>query len=238
MHSLWRRRPLAQRIGAIALYAALAWFGWLMWRITRQYWPVRDDAAFLQIKQDYIEIMHWKAAFFVHVFTSMFALAAGFTQFAPALLRRWPAVHRWMGRLYVVNVCLITGPAGLIMAFYANGGITSRLAFGTLATLWIGSTALAYRTALRRRWKSHRAWMIRSYSLTLSALTLRAWKVLIIAALHPHPMDAYRVVAWLGFVPNLLVAEWLIRRKNSRGAEGQGKPEEHTRVLSEDSRAS
>ena len=81
MHSLWRRRPLVQRIGAVALYAALAWFGWLMWRITRQYWPIRDDAAFLQIKQDYIEITHWKAAFFVHVFTSMFALAAGFTQF-------------------------------------------------------------------------------------------------------------------------------------------------------------
>jgi len=215
MHSLLRSRRLLPRIGAIVLYAALAWFSWLMWRITRQYWPIRDDVAFLEIKQDYIEILHWKTAFFVHVFTSMFVLAAGFTQFAPSLLRRWPAVHRWMGRLYVVVVCLVTGPAGLIMAFYANGGISSRLAFGTLATLWIATTAFAWRDALRRQWMAHRAWMFRSYSLTLSAITLRAWKVAIVALWHPHPMDAYRIVAWLGFVPNLLIVEWLLRRESA-----------------------
>jgi hypothetical protein len=216
MHSLPRRSRFVQRALGAAAYAALGWFGWLMWRITRQYWPIQDDVAFLQIKQDYIEILHWKVSFFVHVLTSMFALAAGFTQFAPGLLRRWPAVHRWMGRLYVVNVCLITGPASFIMALYANGGIASRIGFGVLATLWITTTALAYRTAMQRRWPAHRAWMIRSYALTLSALTLRAWKVLIVAALHPHPMDAYMMVAWLGWVPNLLLAEWLIQRKLAR----------------------
>lgn len=27
-------------------------------------------------------------------------------------------------------------------------------------------------------------------------------------------MDVYRIVAWLGWIPNILLAEWLIRRKN------------------------
>lgn len=192
--------------------AALVFFGWLMWRITAQYWPIRDDAAFLQIKQDYIDITPWKAAFFIHVFTSMFALAAGLTQFTPALLRRWPQAHRWLGRLYVLNVVVITGPASFLMAFYANGGWTSRLGFSVLAVLWIGTTAVAYRTARQRRWPDHRAWMIRSYALTLSAITLRCWKYALVWAFHPPPMDVYRLVAWLGFIPNLLVAEWLIRR--------------------------
>ena len=204
-----RRRPRAL---GVALWFALAWFGWLMLRITLQYWPVRDDAAFLRIKGDYLGIPWWKAAFYVHVFTSMFALAAGFTQFAPRVLRQWPGLHRWVGRIYVFDVCLITGPAGLVMAFYANGGWTSRLAFGALACLWIGTTTMGYRTARRRQWDRHRAWMVRSYALTLSAVTLRAWKIALVWALHPAPMDVYRVVAWLGFVPNLLVAEWLIRR--------------------------
>ncbi len=220
MNSFSSRSRLPACAFGAAAYLALAWFGWLMWRITTQYWPIRNDAAFLQIKQDYIEITHWRLAFFIHVFTSLFALAAGFTQFAPALLRRWPSVHRWMGRLYVVNVCLVTGPASFIMALYANGGLTSRLAFGTLAILWILTTALAYRTALRRRWPEHRAWMIRSYALTLSAITLRAWKVVLVAAFHPAPMDLYRIVAWLGFVPNLLVAEWLLRQKNRHDKSG------------------
>jgi hypothetical protein len=148
------------------------------------------------------------------VLTSMFALAAGFTQFAPGVLRRWPAVHRWVGRLYVLNVCQ------LHHGDLREWGIPSRIGFVVLATLWITTTAMAYGAAIRRRWIAHRAWMIRSYALTLSAITLRAWKVLIVAAIHPHPMDAYRIVAWLGFVPNLLVAAWWLRRKTARPPAG------------------
>ncbi len=200
-------------MAALVLWLALVWFAWLMLRITLQYWPIRDDAAFLRLKGDYLGIPWWKAAFFVHVFTSMFALGAGFTQFSPRVLRRWPGVHRWVGRLYVLDVCLVTGPASLVMACYANGGTSSRLAFGVLAVLWITATALAYVTVRRRQWEAHRAWMVRSYALTLSAVTLRSWKLGLVWALHPAPMDVYRVVAWLGFVPNLLLAEWLIRRR-------------------------
>lgn len=197
-------------------YGALAWFSLLMLRITLEYWPIRDDAAFLQIKQQYLGIAPWKAAFWIHVFTSMFALAAGFTQFAPSLLRRRPSLHRWMGRLYVVTILGVTGPASLLMAFYANGGVTSRVAFVLLAVLWLATTAMAWRKVLRRQWLAHRDWMIRSYALTLSAITLRIWKYLLVLCFEPRPMDVYRVVAWLGFVPNLLVAEWIIRRFRRR----------------------
>lgn len=202
----------ARKLGGSMLVLALAFFTVLMARITLEYWPVRSDAAFLQIKQQYLGIKHWELAFWVHVFTSMLPLLAGFTQFAPWLLRKWPVVHRAMGRMYVITVCCITGPASLVMAFYANGGVTSRIAFTMLALLWLGTTAMGWRTALARNWKAHRAWMIRSYALTLSAITLRAWKYAIVFAFEPRPMDVYRIVAWLGFVPNILIAEWLIRR--------------------------
>ena len=192
------------------VYAALAFFTLLMARITLEYFPMRDDAAFLQIKQQYIHISHWMLAFWIHVYSSMFALLAGFTQFAPSILRKKPAVHRWMGKIYVVVVCFITGPSGLVMAFYANGGVSSRLAFGILASLWLATTALAWRAVLHRQWLAHRNWMIRSYALTLSAVTLRAWKYGIVMVFEPRPMDVYRLVAWLGFVPNLLVAEGII----------------------------
>jgi hypothetical protein len=205
-----------RKITAVCLWLALAFFTVLMARITLGYWPVRRDAGFLQIKQQYLGILHWEAAFWIHVFTSMIPLLAGFTQFAPSILKNRPAVHRAMGRLYVITVCFITGPASLIMAFYANGGLISRIAFTTLALLWLGSTAMGWRTVLQRKWSVHREWMIRSYALTLSAITLRAWKYGIILAFEPRPMDTYRIVAWLGFVPNLLIAEWLIHRWRKR----------------------
>jgi hypothetical protein len=41
---------------------------------------------------------------------------------------------------------------------------------------------------------------------------LRAWKWLLIALFHLRPLDTYMIVAWMGFVPNLIFTEWLIRK--------------------------
>lgn len=212
MEKLVRKESIARRLGWILVLCALAFFCWLMLRITLEYWPIRSDAAFLRIKQQYLGIRHWELAFWTHVFTSMLPLLAGFTQFSPWIFRKRPRIHRLMGKVYVLSVCFVTGPASLVMAFYANGGITSRIAFVTLALLWLFTTGMGWRKISSRDWKAHREWMIRSYALTLSAITLRAWKYGIVMAFAPPPMDTYRMVAWLGFVPNLIFAEWWIRR--------------------------
>jgi hypothetical protein len=107
---------------------------------------------------------------------------------------------------------LITGPAGLLMGFYANGGLTSKVSFVTLACLWIVFTSLAVIKARNGDFVAHRDFMIRSYALTLSALSLRAWKWGINNSFDLPPMDVYRAVAWLGWVPNILLAEFIIRR--------------------------
>jgi uncharacterized membrane protein len=188
-----------------------------MARITVNYFPYRTDVGFLRIKQQYIGIDHWRMAFFVHVYTSMWVLLAGFTQFSKKILRKRPVLHRSLGYVYVVNILLVTGPAGLLMGFYANGGITSRIGFILLASLWIYFTAMALYLARKGNYKQHRLFMMRSYALTLSAITLRIWKYVITNTMEIPPMDVYRVVAWLGFVPNLLIVEWMIWK-------GQKKP--------------
>lgn len=188
-----------------------------MVRITVDYIPYNTDVGFLRIKQEYIGIDHWRIAFFIHVYASIWVLLAGFTQFSSRIQRHNPGLHRAMGYIYVTDVLLITGPAGLLMGFYANGGMTSRIAFVTLALLWIFFTAMALVRARQKNFKSHRNFMIRSFALTLSALTLRAWKYGINNTMEFPPMDVYRVVAWLGWVPNLLVAEYLISKRKKRG---------------------
>lgn len=176
------------------------------------YIPYNTDVGFLRIKQQYISIDHWRTAFFIHVYASMWVLFAGFTQFSKQLLKKRPRLHRLLGYIYVTDVLLITGPAGLVMGFYANGGIFSRIAFVALAVLWIFFTVTALVKARQKNFRAHRKFMIRSYALTLSALTLRAWKYAITNSVELPPMDVYRVVAWLGWVGNLLFAEWLIWR--------------------------
>jgi uncharacterized membrane protein len=193
------------------LVALLAYFTVLMLRITLQYIPVKTDVAFLQIKQSYIDNDLWFGCFYIHVYTSMFALVAGFTQFWPGIMKRFKKLHRRIGYVYIITVVFISGPASLIMGWYANGGISSRIAFLLLSCLWIFFTAKAWQKAVQKDFKAHRNYMIRSYALTLSAISLRAWKVLIIYSFHPGPVDAYRIVAWLGWVGNLLLAEYIIR---------------------------
>ena len=158
----------------------------------------------------------WRIAFFVHVFSSMFALLAGFTQFSKRLMKRNPALHRAFGYMYVIDVLLVTGPAGLLMSFYANGGISSQTAFVLLSVLWMGFTAMALYKAIKKDFKAHRIFMIRSFALTLSAITLRCWKVLLVNFTDIQPMDRYRIIAWLGWTLNLIIAEWLIYKYFNR----------------------
>ena len=181
-----------------------------MLRIIFLYIPVRTDVAFLQVKQDYIDIKPWRIAFFVHVFTSILALLAGFTQFSNKLQRQRPKLHRALGYIYVIDVLMVTGPAGLLMSFYANGGPFAQLAFILLSFLWLTTTAIALWQAKMRNFRRHRIYMIRSFALTLSAVTLRLWKVLLANFTTLPPMDRYRIIAWLGWTLNLLIAELII----------------------------
>jgi Predicted membrane protein (DUF2306) len=171
---------------------------------------MHTDTAFLQLKQDYLHITEWRFAFYTHVFSSIFVLLAGFTQFSNTIFKKYRSVHKKMGYLYVINILMVTGPASLLMGFYANGGLSSHIAFVLLAILWLGFTAIALYKAIKKDFVAHRSFMIRSFALTLSAITLRIWKVIFAASTDIPPMDRYRIIAWLGWVLNLIVAECII----------------------------
>jgi hypothetical protein len=199
-----------KNIFSILTLATLAFFSFLMLRIIYVYIPMQTDVAFLQLKQQYTHITEWRIAFFVHVFSSLLVLFAGFTQFSKKILRQRPKLHRALGYIYVTNILLVTGPAGLLMSFYANGGLSSRIGFVTLSLLWMLFTAVALYKAITKKFAAHRAFMIRSFALTLSAISLRIWKVILAAFTTIPPMDRYRIIAWLGWTLNLLIAEWII----------------------------
>lgn len=143
------------------------------------------------------------------------ALALGPWQFLSGVRRRWYSLHRWMGRFYGIAI-LVGGGAGLILATVAQGGIISRLGFGALAVSWLSTLALAVWHARRREIAAHRRWMVRNFSLTLAAVTLRFYiPGTVMAGIEFE--KAYVFIAWLCWVPNLVVAEWMVRRAGARG---------------------
>jgi hypothetical protein len=117
-------------------YAVLCVACFLMLRTIVGYTSFRDNVQFLALKQAYVHNVVWKTAFYIHVFSAVVALLAGFTQFSSDFLRENPKLHRLIGKIYVANVLLINFPVGLIMGFYANGGVPGKTAFLVLDVLW------------------------------------------------------------------------------------------------------
>ncbi len=189
------------------------YFFWLMLKITLEYIPFNPNVSFLMIKQTEVQDRpEYLSFFFTHVYTSIFVLFFGFL----AILRKDFGIknfHRNIGKVYIFLILILAAPSGIYMGFFANGGYLSKISFVILGSLWWFSTYKAYQSARQKRFKEHKQWMWRSFALTLSALTLRIWKVIIVYLFHPNPMDVYQVIAWLGWIPNILLIEYLITKK-------------------------
>lgn len=144
----------------------------------------------------------------VHVGGAVTALVLGSLQFLPGLRR--VGAHRWIGRTYVLG-CLVGGVAGLVLASASSAGLIASAGFGSLAVIWIAVNILGWRAAMERRFDQHRRWMIRSWALTLAAVTLRIYLPLV-GVLDLPFLPWYRAIAFLCWVPNLIVAELWLRR--------------------------
>ena len=149
-------------------------------------------------------------------------LALGCIQFVGSIRSRYPAVHRWIGRVYV-TAALLAGIGGLtfIAAKGTIGGTTMDVGFGIYGVLTAMAAIQTYRHARARRLEVHRAWAMRLFALAIGSWLYRMeygfWFLLADGAGHVKdfsgPFD--RFMAFFFYIPNLLVVEALIRAPRS-----------------------
>jgi len=161
---------------------------------------------------------------FVHIFSGGIALILGPFQFLSKLRDRKPTLHRWMGRIYLLGV-LFGGLSAFIIAPGMISGLVGEFGLITLAVLWLSTGFMAYVNIRAGNVDAHREWMIRNYALTFAAATLRLWLGSLIATQLPFLqtkydgnfdalfVEVYRVVMWICWVPNLIVAEMILQRR-------------------------
>jgi uncharacterized membrane protein len=143
-----------------------------------------------------------------HIGGAAIALLLGPFQFVTRLRNAAPTLHRWAGRVYLGVGVLGGGTFGLYMSQFAFGGNVARFGFAALSVCWLYSGARAYLAIRRRAIQKHRKWMVRNFALTFAAVTLRIY----LPVSHVAGIEftvAYPIIAWLAWVPNLLVAEWM-----------------------------
>ena len=152
----------------------------------------------------------------VHVLSGMIALLIGPFQFVGRLRRRFVRMHRVLGASYVASATGL-GVSGLILAPTAYTGVVASIGFTVLDLAMLFTTWTAVRMIFAGRFGEHRRWMIRSFSLILAGVMLRVW-VPIYGALAAAGIvnfsfeTAYAAIAWLCWVPNLLLAIWFTRK--------------------------
>ena len=195
------------------LILCFGYFFWLMLQLTFEYIPAESDVSFLMIKQtEVISHPEYLSFFYSHVYSSILVLLTGFLAIIRVNFNKIK-IHQYAGKAYVFVILFLAAPTGIYMGFFANGGFFSKISFVILGIFWWFSTFKAYQLIRQKNYKAHQQWMWRSFALTLSAITLRLWKWIIVYFFHPSPMDVYEIVAWLGWIPNILLIELLIRKK-------------------------
>jgi len=188
------------------------YFFGLMLRITLDYVPISSNVSFLMIKQTEVTSRpEYLPIFYAHVYSSIFALMAGFI--AVFFDKNLKYLHQFSGRVYVFTTLLFSSLSGIYIGVFANGGWIAKVSFVILGILWFYTTYRSFTEIRKRNIQQHKFWMWRSYALALSAITLRMWKVILVYLFHPNPMDVYQIIAWLGWVPNFLLVDYLIKKQ-------------------------
>ncbi|MEO0603184.1 MAG: DUF2306 domain-containing protein, partial [Myxococcota bacterium] len=147
-------------------------------------------------------------------------LVLGSVQFLEGLRRRAPALHRWLGRVYVV-AALAAAVGGLVFIAVRGtvGGVWMDAGFGLYGILMLGAALQTVRHAVARRLDAHRAWAIRLYALAIGSWLYRmdyaAWFLTTGGIGHDStftgPFDQFMDFAF--YLPSLLVAEVYLRAR-------------------------
>jgi hypothetical protein len=94
------------------------------------------------------------------------------------------------------------------MAQFAFGGLIAKLGFSISAMFWLYSGACALLAVRSGAIEEHRRWMVRNFAVAFGAITLRLYLGASIAS-GIDLATAYALIAWLCWLPNVLVAEWI-----------------------------
>jgi uncharacterized membrane protein len=153
----------------------------------------------------------WNTMFYTHIILGGIALFIGWIQFHKKFRAKNLEVHKKIGKVYIVS-CLISGMSGFYIALHATGGMGPKLGFMSMALFWFFSTLYAFTSIKKGNIIRHQKLMIYSYAACFSAVTLRIWLPILTSSIGSF-IPAYRIVAWLSWIPNIIVAYFIIKNQ-------------------------
>jgi len=149
---------------------------------------------------------------YVHIIASPIAFLSGLIQMMRA---KKGMIHHWLGRVYMISILAFAAPSALFMSFFSIGGVASDLSFFILAMLWILYTFKAWQAARAHQYARHKRWVLGSFILTNSAISLRIF-IVVFNQSNLDPIDAYILASYLAWAPFILAYEWVVFKNRSK----------------------
>lgn len=150
----------------------------------------------------------------VHMIGGTLAMLTVILQVWPLIRKRYPAIHRISGRVYVVSA-LVAGIAGLVIVRFAP--IVGQIGVTCSTLVWMATTTAGFVMARKRRWELHRRFMLYSFAVVMN----NVWGVLMVQTVlaleisidFTYLLEAAR---WVGWVGNLMLVQWWLYRTAGR----------------------
>ena len=139
-------------------------------------------------------------------------------QFSASVRRRWPALHRRLGRGLAV-AGLVAGITGYAMVVDPVGGALEVSAILVYATVFLGALVTAWIQIRRGNVAGHREWMIRAMAVVLGIAATRPVIGLFFAtgaATGLSPAQFFGPAFWVGFSATAVAGEWYVRASRRR----------------------
>ncbi|SHG91697.1 DUF2306 domain-containing protein [Flagellimonas flava] len=176
------------------------------------YWLAPEPVGLLLSKSaELISNQLWNIGFYGHITFGGIALLTGWSQFSKKIRSKKLKLHRNLGKIYVASA-LLSGICALYIGFYATGGLVTAAGFIGLGLVWLYTTLKAYSAIRTKDISLHQGMMIYSYAACFAAVTLRLWLPLL-TMIFGEFLIAYKIVAWLSWVPNIIFAHFWVKRK-------------------------
>ncbi|MCI2244567.1 DUF2306 domain-containing protein [Xanthomonas sp. PPL568] len=179
----------------------LAW--WLLWLALALFAAEFVHSVYLKYASlqspAYAMFLTRRGWLWCHLGGGAVGLLLGALQFATQRWRRWPRLHRWVGRVYFAGmVVAMIGVVGLIATSPAP--LSIRVAFAATALAWLVTGSVGLVAIWRGQVLRHQRWMVRAYLATLAPVVFRlALPSAISLGLTPSP----------GLIALLLWASWV-----------------------------
>ena len=213
-------RILTFQKSARVLFQMLFWvpvigFSLLLIYNTLPYFSFSKKFSFIEERSFLFQSHFYNACFYIHIAAGALCIGTALIQFSRYIMKKSKAIHRFSGKIYVAVVLFLGAPTGLYMSFFAKGSLGERALFMFMAGWWFVTTLYGLTTIHKRNVLAHKIWMMRSYSMAMTAVTFRVYHIVFYLLGWDH-LKNYELSLWISVIGNMLFAEWIIYRQSKK----------------------